>query len=435
MHVGIVGGGITGLTAAYRLLKAGHRATVIEASPEVGGLAAAVEVQGVWVDKFYHCILPSDTALLDLVREIGLGENIYWQDTGMGFMHGGHLYPLTSPADLLRFSPLSLIDRIRLGLTGLYSKYLRDWKKLEQVTARDWLVRFSGERAFNTIWKPLLVFKFGSRWEEAPATYLWARVVRQGTTRQKGARGERLAYVKGGFRRIIERLAEEVRRLGGVIHTSTKVDRIVTEGGRARGLVVNGTLQPFDKVVSSVPVTQLVKLVEPSALGRDFQYDGVSYQGAVNVLLVLKEPLTPYYWLPIVDSGVSFAGIVETTNLIRREDLGGISLVYLVNYMSREDPLFSADPEAVISQSLAELGSVFPEFNPASVLESHVHRAAFVEPVWTVNYSTRLPARALLDDTLFVLTTAQLYPAINSTSNCVAQVQGILPQLTGHPTR
>jgi len=91
MHVGIIGGGITGLTAAYRLLKAGHRATVIEASPEVGGLAAAVQVQGVWVDKFYHCILPSDTALLDLVQEIGLGENIYWQDTSMGFMHGGHL--------------------------------------------------------------------------------------------------------------------------------------------------------------------------------------------------------------------------------------------------------------------------------------------------------------------------------------------------------
>jgi protoporphyrinogen oxidase len=198
---------------------------------------------------------------------------------------------------------------------------------------------------------------------------------------------------------------------------------------------VNGTLQPFDKVVSSVPVTQLLKLVDPAALGRDFQYEGVSYQGAVNVLLVLKEPLTPYYWLPIVDSGVSFAGIVETTNLIRREDLGGISLVYLVNYMSREDPLFSADPETVISQSLRELGSVFPQFSPGSVLESHVHRAAFVEPVWTVNYSTRLPARALLNDTLFVLTTAQLYPAINSTSNCVAQVQGVLRRLVGHAGR
>lgn len=422
LDVGIIGGGITGLTAAYWLLKAGHRATVFEAAPEVGGLASAVKVQGVWVDKFYHCVLPSDTALLDLATEIGLGDNIYWQETEMGFLHRGRLYPLTTPRDLLRFTPLSLVDRIRLGVTGLYTKYLRDWKALERVTAHEWLTRVCGERVFNTVWKPLLVFKFGSRWEEAPATYLWARVVRQGSTRQ-GSQRERLAYVEGGFRRIIGRLADEVRRLGGTINTGTKVDRIATAQGRVEGLVVDGALQRYDKVLSSVPMTQLLRLVDPAVLGERFQHDGVTYQGAVNVLLVLKEPLTRYYWLPIVDSGVSFAGIVETTNLIRRRDLGGISLVYLVNYVPREDPLFSMGAEALITRSIDELRSVFPSFSPGSVLESHVHRAAFVEPVWTVNYSARLPRRALLDDTLFVLTTAQLYPSINSTSNCVAQVR------------
>jgi protoporphyrinogen oxidase len=431
MHVGIVGAGITGLTAAYWALKAGHRATVFEAASEAGGLAAAVNIQGAWVDKFYHCILPSDTALLDLVTELGLGEDIYWQDTGMGFMHGGHLYPLTGPRDLLRFSPLSMVDRLRLGLTGLYTRRLRDWKALEQVTARDWLVRFSGERAFNTIWKPLLVFKFGSRWDEAPATYLWARVVRQNTTRQRGARGERLAYVKGGFRRIIGTLADEVRRLGGTIALGTKVDRVVTREGRARGLDVHGAFQPFDKIVSSIPLTQLTRLLDPAVLGPGFAHDGIAYQGAINVLLALKERLTPYYWLPIVDSGVSFAGVVETTNLIRREDIGGLNLVYLVNYVPREDPLFSMDADALIARSLAELGSVFPAFQPGAVVEAHVHRAAFVEPVWTVNYSSRLPRPALLDDSLFVLTTAQLYPAINSTSNCVANVREILPRLLG----
>jgi len=429
MNVGIVGGGITGLTAAYWLLKTGHAATVYEGAPEVGGLASAVNVQGVWVDKFYHCILPSDTALLDLVRELGLGDQIYWHETEMGFLHRGRLFPLTTPRDLLRFTPLSLVDRIRLGVSGLYTKSLRDWKPLERVTAQQWLTRMCGERVFNTVWKPLLVFKFGSRWAEAPATYLWARVVRQGTTRQGGSQRERLAYVKGGFRLIIGRLADEVRRLGGTIHTGTRVDRIATARGRVEGLVVGGTLERFDKVVSSVPMTQLLRLVDPAALGEGFRHDGVAYQAAVNVLLVLKEPLTRYYWLPIVESDVSFAGIVETTNLIRREDLGGISLVYLVNYVPREDPLFSMDPEVLITRSIDELRRVFPTFAPGSVLESHVHRAAFVEPVWTVNYSARLPRRALLDDSLFVLTTAQLYPAINSTSNCVAQVREVFPRL------
>jgi protoporphyrinogen oxidase len=118
MHVGIVGGGISGLTTAYYLLKAGHQATIYEAGPEVGGLAAAVRVQGVWVDKFYHCILPSDVGLLSLVEEIGLGANIYWQETEMGFLYRDHLYPLTTPMDLLRFSAISLTDRLRLGSPG-----------------------------------------------------------------------------------------------------------------------------------------------------------------------------------------------------------------------------------------------------------------------------------------------------------------------------
>jgi protoporphyrinogen oxidase len=436
LHVGIIGGGISGLTAAYWLLKTGHQATVYEAAPEVGGLASSVQVQGVWVDKFYHCILPSDTALLDLVRELGLGDNIYWQETEMGFLHRRRLYPLTTPRDLLRFSPLSIIDRVRLGVTGLYARRLRDWRALEQVTAREWLMRLCGERAFNTIWKPLLTFKFGPHWRDAPATYLWARVKRQGST-HKGSQRESLAYVRGGFKLILSTLADEVRRLGGTVRTSTRVDRVEIGDGRIRGLTVGGRRESFDKVVSTVPITQFLKLVDAAQLGDDFRHDGLAYQASVCVMLVLKEPLTRYYWVPAVDSGVSFAGIVETTNLIRRDDLGGISLVYLVNYVPREDLLFSADPGALIARSVAELANAIPSFSPAQILESHVFRAAFVEPVWTIRFSERLPQRVMLDDSLFVLTTAQLYPEINSTSNCVAQVRDVFDRLAapaGAPT-
>jgi protoporphyrinogen oxidase len=433
MRVGIVGGGITGLTTAYYSLKAGHQATIFEAAPEVGGLAASVQVQGVWVDKFYHCILPSDVALLSLVEELGLGADIYWRETEMGFLYRDRLYPLTTPWDLLRFSALSPIDRLRLGVTGLYARRLKDWRALERVTAREWLTRWCGERAFNTIWKPLLVFKFGEHWREAPATYLWARVKRQGTTRQKRSSKETLAYVRGGFKAIIEALAATVRRMGGVIHTGTRVDSIATAVGRVAGLVVGGELRGFDKVVSTLPGGQFLRLIDPDVLGDEFRHDGIAYQGAVNVLLVMKEPLSRYYWLPAVESGVPFAGVVETTNLIRSEDLGGISLVYLVNYVSREDPLFRAEPDALIEQSVRELARVFPGFRATQVLESHVHRAGFVEPVWTVNYSDRVPRRVLLNDTLFVLTTAQLYPEINSTSNCVGQVRATLDRLLADP--
>jgi protoporphyrinogen oxidase len=429
VQFGIIGGGITGLTAAYWLLKAGHTVTIFESASNVGGLASSVCVQGAWVDKFYHCILPSDVALLSLVEEIGLGENIYWQETEMGFLHRKNLYPLTSPKDLLRFSPLSVVDRVRLGITGLYGRYQKDWRTLEKITARDWLVRICGETAFNTIWKPLLAFKFGDQWQEAPATYLWARVKRQGSTRKGSSSKELLAYVKGGFKLIIETLASEVRGMGGVIRTEQKVDSIIANGSRVKALSVEGELLQFDKVVSTVPLTQFFHLIDPGVLTEAFRHNGVAYQAAVNVLLVLRERLTRYYWMPTVDSGVSFSGIVETTNLIRRKDLGDINLVYLVNYVPREHPLFSIESSELISNSIKELESVMPSFRSNQILESHVFRAAFVEPVWTLDYSSRMPRRSLLDNSLFVLTTAQLYPEINSTSNCVAQVKEVFHAL------
>jgi protoporphyrinogen oxidase len=161
----------------------------------------------------------------------------------------------------------------------------------------------------------------------------------------------------------------------------------------------------------------------------------MSYQGVVCVLLALKEKLCPYYWMPIVDSGVSFSGIVETTNLIRREDLGGINLVYLVNYVPREDPVFSATDGALINQYVPMVEKLFANFHASQVLEARVHRAAFVEPKWALNYSAHMPRRVLLNNSLFLLTTAQLYPEINSTSNCVKQVREVFNQLLTPPLR
>jgi len=142
-------------------------------------------------------------------------------------------------------------------------------------------------------------------------------VKRQGTTHKGRSSKEMLAYVRGGFKQIIGTLADTVRQMGGVIHTGTKVDRIETAAERVRGLTVHGQLQAYDKVVSTVPISQFLKIVDPAVLGERFRHDGVAYQGAVNTLLVMKEPLSRYYWLPAVESGVSFGQLHEY--LVRNE--------------------------------------------------------------------------------------------------------------------
>ena len=85
--VGIIGGGFAGLTAAYELSKRGIAVTVFEADSAVGGLAGTFDVQGERLEKIYHHWFNNDLHVLDLARELGLGDCILtrFSRTGMYF--------------------------------------------------------------------------------------------------------------------------------------------------------------------------------------------------------------------------------------------------------------------------------------------------------------------------------------------------------------
>ena len=429
---GVIGGGITGLATAYYLLKVGHKATVFEAGSDFGGLVSSVKVHGVWIDKFYHCILPSDIALLSLIDDLGLGNRVYWQETEMGFLHQRTLYPFTTLTDLIRFSPLSITDRLRMGFLVVYSQYLKDWRRLERITAEEWLTRICGKACFDTIWKPLLSFKFGDQYGQIPATWIWGRFKRQSTTRKVHSQKEVVAYIDGGYRGVVERLVEDIQRLGGIVYPSTKVDSLMVQHDQVKGIQANGECYEFDRVVSTIPIPQFLKLIDWNILGSKDLNGQIRYQGVVCVLLVLKKRLSPYYWIPVVDGGAPFSGIVETTNLIRSEELGGVHLVYLLNYMSAEKTSFLVGESEICERCVLGLERMFPEFDTSYVLESKVFKTPFVEPVWKVNYSERMPRKVLFSNTLYLLTTAQLYPEINNVSNCVQQVLDSLDQITAN---
>ena len=70
----IIGGGFTGLTAAYELLKRGHSVTILESESEIGGLAAAFDVGGEKLDRFYHHWFTNDLEVMGLIDELGLND-------------------------------------------------------------------------------------------------------------------------------------------------------------------------------------------------------------------------------------------------------------------------------------------------------------------------------------------------------------------------
>ena len=75
MKWGIIGGGIMGLTLADRLIKQGHKVTIFESAPDLGGLASSWKLGNVEWDKFYHVILLSDFRTRNMLKDVTAEEN------------------------------------------------------------------------------------------------------------------------------------------------------------------------------------------------------------------------------------------------------------------------------------------------------------------------------------------------------------------------
>src|SRR5688500_3132110 len=210
-----------------RRRRSGDRVTVIEREALPGGLAAGFQPSpGIWLEKFYHHVFRSDTNAIGMIEQLGLHHRLEWRQPITATLRGGHFHQLDSPISLLRFSPLPVSDRLRMGAVLAALKAMPNARLLEDRTAAAWIRRWMGERAYDVVWEPLLRGKFGDAAPEIAMPWFWARV---------HDRTQALGYLRGGFQQLYDRMAEEVRRAGGEARFGTSVTSIRTDGA---GLVV-----------------------------------------------------------------------------------------------------------------------------------------------------------------------------------------------------
>ena len=321
MKVGIIGGGAAGLAAAYELVKQGHQAFVYERAPFLGGQASTFEVGGGRLERGYHHLFMSDTHIVDLIHELGLGHKLAWIESKVGFYAEGKIWKFGSPVDLLRFKPLSLFDRLRLGLVTFYLQKTKDGLKYEGVTAAEWLQKRVGKRAYEVVWEPMLRGKFGEHYAEISMAWLWGKIFLRVASRGSILEKEKLGYPMGSFEEIFDTLAGRIRELGGQVHTSAGVSRVTVEDGRATGMEVElagsaAEMMPFDAVIATTPSYVFRKLVPPLPSDYDEKLTNVTYLAAVLVILVLDRPLTNMYWVNIADRTMPFVGVIEQTNFV-----------------------------------------------------------------------------------------------------------------------
>lgn len=417
--VAIIGGGFAGLSAAYELSRRGIPCTVYERDATLGGLAGSFSVNGVDLEKFYHHWFTSDEHVMGLVAELGLQDRLVRHASRTGMYFANRHYRLSTPLDLARFDPLPWPDRLRLGVMTLKARRITDWRPLEHLTAAQWAREAGGQRAYEVVWEPLLRGKFGAYADRVSAVWLWNKLkLRGGSRRADGA--EELVYLRGGFAGLARSLAARIESMGGRIVVGCSVQGIEQRTGSVTAVVAGGASHPVSQVLATTALPEIAAVVRDHVDTQTcLDLERIEYLGNVCVVLELDRSLSDTYWLNVNDLAFPFVGVIEHTNLEPASAYGGRHIVYLSRYLPQSDPQYRLDDDEVIAYSLRHLGRMFPDLQEDWVLDGHVWRARYSQPIVERHYSKLLQRIHVPFDNFHVASMAQIYPQDRGTNYAV----------------
>lgn len=419
LRIGVIGGGIAGLTAAYRLAAAGHDVILWERATRLGGQAGAFPVVDSALEYFYHHLFTSDHAITELIEELGISDSLIWPTSNVGFFSNGKIYPLSSATDLLRFTAIPLIDRIRIGVVTLYLQKTKSWKKFERVTAANWLRRAIGTRAFDRVWGAQLRAKFGPRYDEVAMVWFWNKIFLRTQSRRSPLEKEHLGYILGSFNVLIDRFGEAIVEQGGVVKAGVGTDALKRVDDQWIVTTTEGDAVERDVIIATVPSPILLRLVPELPEDYKRKLTGAIYQGAITMVLQSRRPLSNIYWMNIGDPTVPFTGVIEHTNLIGPEHYQGWHFIYAGKYVDQDHPYLTMDDDQLFEEYIPYLQRINPEFQREWIEKFWVFRERAAQPIITLHYSDRIPSLRTPLTGLYLANTSQIYPEDRGTNYSV----------------
>jgi protoporphyrinogen oxidase len=381
-HYAIIGAGVAGLTAAYRLLQQGCRVTIFERSPFVGGQLATTTVGGAPIEHYYHHTFTSDEDMLVLCEELGITDQILWLPTTMGYFSQNKLYPFGTPKSILTFKPLTIVAKVAFVISTLWITFLMKPEYAEKNTVKDWFVRHGFGRVWDIIWKPLFQLKFAADADKISLIWLWGKLHTRGTSRS-GSK-EVLAYMKGSFGALAVALSAKIDALGGDVRLGTSLQKIEKQGDSFVITTDKGDCV-VDAVISTQAANQILASYDWSSDMRA-HLNGLTYKSAICVMVVSDRSWFDRYWINIGDDSLPFGGIVEHTNFVSPAEYGGKHVMYLSRYLDDDDPFFALSDQAIVDAFSDGLSKVLPIFDRDQVTDIRVFRQKNAQPVVPQGY-------------------------------------------------
>ncbi|MGI6278252.1 MAG: FAD-dependent oxidoreductase [Patescibacteria group bacterium] len=380
--IAIVGGGITGLYLGYRL-GAKNKVTIFEKKKALGGLLSSFSLgnNGWAVDNFYHHFFPSDKNLISLLKELSLPYS--FSKPTSAIWHNGKISRFSSPADLIAFPNLGLINKLRFGATIALAKLIPNYHLIPDQKTKKIFLPLGGKKAYQVVWEPLMRGKFGPKSEQISAIWLWARIKK---------RSARLGYPKGGFITLNQKLAQEIINQGGQIKTKNKISQIKQ-------------LENFDQIIFTTPKAVFNQITKQK------RTDNIDYLASLNLVLSGKEPIlnNNLYWLSIADASFPFVAVVNQAGLVDKKNYHNLYPTYIGGYYQQDDPLLAASPQEILARFAPFIKKINPRFEEKN-FQAKITKYRWAQPIVEPGYQKKRPAFKTKWPNTYLVNMAQIYP-------------------------
>lgn len=415
-----------GLAVAYELVRRGLQPVVFEADDRLGGMTASFDFSGTTIERYYHFHCTSDSDFLQMLEELGIADRMRWRETRMAYWYRGRLQAWGNPLALLRFRGLGLVAKFRYGLFAFLCTKRNDWRPLDKVNARDWVLRWVGAEAYEVLWRRLFEYKFHHYTDNLSAAWIWSRIRRLGRSRYSLMR-EKLGHLEGGSETLLQAMAAAIREGGGDIRLGQPVQKVLIQEGSVRGVEIDGEAMAFDRVISTIPLPFVPRLIPNLPEPVLEKYRSLQNIAVVCVIAKLARPVSDNFWINTSDPDMDIPGLVEYTNLRPLDS----HIVYVPYYLPGEHPSF-AEPDAwFIERVRRYIRTINPQLADEDFLDIRASRYRFAQPICEPGFSERLPPLDTAVKGLWVADTSYYYPEDRGISESIGLGRAIAASASG----
>jgi len=378
-NVAVIGGGLAGIATALGCADAGHRVTLVESRPRLGGLTHSFRRGDLWVDNGQHVFLRCCTSYLRLLERLGVRDLVEIQPrldvqvrserrAGVGRLRRSSLpAPLHLGSSLLRYRWLSPAERLRASVAALaLGRVDRADPRVDDQSFGDWLRRHGQtERAVEALWDLIGIATLNARAGDASLA-LAATVFQLGLLERTDAAD--IGWSRVPLQRLHGDAAAGALAVAGVeVHTSQKVSALSAVGPRWQVGTDAGS-STYDDVVVATGPRAAEALLPPEATGLDAGWsERLGSSPIVNVHVVLDRRVLDRPFVAAVDGPLQWV-------FDRTAQSGLRSGQYLALSLSAADDLLGLPVAELRDLLVPHLHRLLPESSRATIEEFFVTR-------------------------------------------------------------